>query len=211
MKVYEPVSEADSALAAHYDMSHEGAALKDVSGNGNDATLYNTENGDFAVYGEEEVLQFNNEQYATIPSGVIDDASSFTVQAVVSAPTTSDNWVWCFGDGIGEWGAGNIGDYIFVSANSAQGSYNGTVLGAVKVGAENAGGESRMPVPNQQLGGGYTAVTLVSDGSTLTLYMDGVEVSVLEHDKDVSDVIPDGDILGYIGQSLYSPDRKADC
>ena len=208
LKVYEPVSEADSALAAHYDMSHDGTALKDISGNGNDAVLYNTEDDDFAVYGEEEVLQFNNEQYATIPSGVVDDASSFTVQALVSATTTSDNWVWCFGDGIGEWGAGNIGDYIFVSANSAQGSYNGTVLGAVKTGNEAQGGESRMPVPDQRLGGGYTAITLVSDGSTLTLYMDGVEVSVLEHGKDVSGVIPDGDILGYIGQSLYSPDRK---
>lgn len=188
---------------AHYDMSHEGTALKDISGEKNDATLYNTEDGDFAVYGNEEVLQFNNEQYATIPRGVIDDAASFTVQAVVSAPTTSDNWVWCFGDGIGEWGAGNIGDYIFVSANSAQSSYNGTVLGAVK-----ADGEARMPVPSQSLGGGYTAITLVSDERTLTLYMNGVEVSYLEHGKDVSEVIPDGDILGYIGQSLYSPDKK---
>ena len=188
---------------AHYDMSHEGTALKDISGEENDATLYNTEDGDFAVYGNEKVLQFNNEQYATIPRGVIDDAASFTVQAVVSAPTTSDNWVWCFGDGIGEWGAGNIGDYIFVSANSAQGRYNGTVLGAVK-----ADGEARMPVPSQRLGGGYTAITLVSDVTTLTLYMNGVKVSELEHGKDVSEVIPDGDILGYIGQSLYSPDKK---
>ncbi len=195
-------------LAAHYDMSHEGSVLKDISGNGNDATLYNTEDADFAAYGEEEVLQFNNEQYATIPSGVIDDAASFTVQAVVSAPTTGDNWLWCFGDGIGEWGAGNIGDYIFVSPNSGQGSYNGTVLAAVKVGSESAGGESRMPVPSGQLGGGYTTITLVSDGTTLTMYMDGVEVSILDHGKDVSSVIPDGDILGYIGQSLYSPDNK---
>ncbi len=205
------VEESDPAeeyLAAHYDMSHEGSALKDISGNGNDATLYNTEDTDFAAYGEEEVLQFNNEQYATIPSGVIGDAASFTVQAVVSAPTTSDNWLWCFGDGIGEWGAGNIGDYIFVSPNSGQSSYNGTVLAAVKVGSESAGGESRMPVPSEQLGGGYTAITLVSDGTTLTMYMDGVEVSTLEHGKDVSSVIPDGDILGYIGQSLYSPDKK---
>ena len=204
----EEVDPAEEYLAAHYDMSHEGSVLKDISGNGNDAALYDTEDTDFAAYGEEEVLQFNNEQYATIPSGVINDAASFTVQAVVSAPTTGDNWLWCFGDGIGEWGAGNIGDYIFVSPNSGQGSYNGTVLAAVKVGSESAGGESRMPVPSEQLGGGYTTITLVSDGTTLTMYMDGVEVSTLDHGKDVSSVIPDGDILGYIGQSLYSPDNK---
>ena len=204
----EETEPSEEYLAAHYDMSHEGSVLKDISGNGNNAALYDTEDTDFAAYGEEEVLQFNNEQYATIPSGVIDDAASFTVQAVVSAPTTGDNWLWCFGDGIGEWGAGNIGDYIFVSPNSGQGDYKGTVLSAVKVGSESAGGESRMPVPTEQLGGGYTTITLVSDGTTLTMYMDGVEVSTLEHGKDVSSVIPDGDILGYIGQSLYSPDNK---
>lgn len=204
----EEVDPTEEYLAAHYDMSHEDKALKDISGNGNDATLYDTEDSDFAVYGEEEVLQFNNAQYAAIPSGVISDASSFTVQAVVSAPTTGDNWLWCFGDGIGEWGEGNIGDYIFVSPNSGQNNYNGTVLSAVKVGSESEGGESRMPVPTKQLGGGYTTITLVSDGTTLTMYMDGEKVSELDHGKDVSSVIPDGDILGYIGQSLYSPDDK---
>ncbi len=199
---------ADVQAAAHYDMSHEGAVLKDISGNGNDAALYDTADADFAVYGEEEVLQFNNKQYATIPAGVIDDAASFTVQAVVSAPTAGDNWLWCFGDGIGKWGEGTIGDYIFVSPNSGQNGYTATVLSAVKVGSESAGGESRMPAPEEQLGGGYTTITLVSDGTTLTMYMDGKEVSTLNHGKDVSSVIPDGDILGYIGQSLYSPDKK---
>ena len=193
---------------AHYDMSHEGDVLTDISGNGNDATLYDTADSDFAVYGDEEVLQFNNEQYATIPSGVIDDAAAFTVQAVVSAPTTADNWVWCIGDGIGQWGDGKISDYIFMSANSGQSGYVDSVLAAVKVGSEASGGESRMPVPDSKLSGGYTTVTIVSDGGTLTMYMDGKKVSELKHDKDLSNMIPDGDILGYIGQSLYEPDRK---
>lgn len=208
LKIYEPAPAAEAGLAAHYDMSHEGNLLKDISGKGNDATLYNTEDTDFAVYGDEEVLQFNNEQYATIPSGVIDDASAFTIQAVVNAPTTADNWVWCIGDGIGEWGAGNISDYIFMSANSGQDKYGGSVLAAVKVGSESSGGESRMPVPDSKLDSGYTAVTLVSDGSTMTMYMNGEKVSQLSHDKDLSNMIPDGDILGYIGQSLYSSDKK---
>ena len=202
------VNKAGLKADTHYDMSHKGNLLTDISGNGHDAILHNTEDSDFAVYGDEEVLQFNNEQYATIPSGVIDDAANFTVQAVVSAPTTADNWVWCIGDGIGQWGDGRISDYIFMSANSGQGGYAESVLAAVKVGSESSGGESRMPVPDSKLAGGYTTVTIVSDGGTLTMYMDGKKVSELEHGKDLSNMIPDGDILGYIGQSLYEPDKK---
>lgn len=207
IKVYEPESAVVANLKAHYDMSHDGSSLTDISGKGNDATLYDTADTDFAVYGDEEVLQFNNKQYAVIPSGVVTDASSFTVQAVVSTPTQSDNWIWCFGDGIGQWGANNISDYIFVSPNSSQ-LASDKILGAIKVGSEAAGGEKRMPTPSTNLETGYNTITLVSDGTTLTMYLNGTAVSTLDHGYDTSSIIPDGDILGYIGQSLYSPDKK---
>ena len=202
-------SSEENTMKAHYDMSHNGSSLTDISGNGNNATLYDTSDADFGVYEGEEVLQFNNKQYATLPKGIITDGGSFTVQAVVSAPTQGDNWVWCIGDGIGTWGDNNVGNHIFMSANSSQGNYGGSVLGAVMVGKVQGGGEARMPVPSQKLGSGYTTITMVSDGQTLIMYMDGKEVSRLEgHGKDVSQIIPDGDILGYIGRSLYSPDKK---
>lgn len=209
LKVYgSEVVEIEEGVAAHYDMSYENGSLKDISGNGKNAVLHETEETDFAVYGEETVMQFNNKQWAELPSGLTGENGTFTVQATFSAPTSGDNWLWCFGKDIGQWGAGNIGDYIFVSPNSSQGNYKGSVLGAIKVGRENQGGESRMPVPTKSLGTGYTTVTLVSDGTTLTMYMDGELVSELTHGKDVNSVIPDGDILGYIGQSLYSADKK---
>ena len=45
---------------AHYDMSHSGNQLLDVSGNDNHATLYNTVDGNFSTYGDTNVLHFAN-------------------------------------------------------------------------------------------------------------------------------------------------------
>ena len=50
--------QSQSDLAVHYDMTHEGEYLKDVSGNNHDAKMYNIEDTDFQdVYGD-AVLKF---------------------------------------------------------------------------------------------------------------------------------------------------------
>ena len=46
------------APTAHYDMSHSGSALLDVSGNGRNATLSGLTDASFADAGGDEVLRF---------------------------------------------------------------------------------------------------------------------------------------------------------
>ena len=47
---------------------------------------------------------------------------------------------------------------------------------------------------------------MVGEDNTLTLYLDGEEVASVEHSYFMSDVVPKGDVLGYIGKSLWEPD-----
>ena len=53
---------------------------------------------------------------------------------------------------------------------------------------------------------GYGTVTLTGEGGNLKLYLDGQLVSTTSQDKTIQDVLPDGDLFGYIGKSLYEPD-----
>lgn len=59
-------------VTAHYDMSHNGDQLLDVSGNHRDAKLYDTANSDFKSSGNTNILQFKGSQYAELPPGPCD-------------------------------------------------------------------------------------------------------------------------------------------
>ena len=193
---------------AHYDMSHSGNQLLDVSGNDNHATLYNTVDGNFSTYGDTNVLHFANKQYATLPQGLIGESDNdCAVEITLSVDGgNSAQWAWVIGDGVGNWGDGRIGNYLFVGPKSNQGSYAGKTLTGIKVGNEAAGGEKRSSVPNVGWSDGYHTLTVVSEDQTVTTYLDGVAISTIDHDYNLADVIPDGDVLGYIGKSLYAPD-----
>lgn len=193
---------------AHYDMSHSGNQLLDVSGNDNHATLYNTVDGNFSTYGDTNVLHFANKQYATLPQGLISETDNdCAVEITLSVDGgNSAQWAWVIGDGVGNWGDGSIGNYLFVGPKSNQGSYAGKTLTGIKVGNEAAGGEKRSSVLNVGWSDGYHTLTVVSEDQTVTTYLDGVAISTIDHDYNLADVIPDGDVLGYIGKSLYTLD-----
>ena len=111
-------------MTAHYDMSHSGDQLTDVSGNNRHATLHDTADGDFKAGEGVNVLQFADKQYADLPQGLVTDADNdFTVEITLSAPTQGNYWAWVLGQGVGTWGSHNIGDYIFMGPKSGQGGY----------------------------------------------------------------------------------------
>ncbi len=208
-----PVSESTVEAAdlpkptAHYDMSHNGNQLLDVSGNGRNATLYSTVDGDFKSSGDTNILQFANKQYAELPQGLVtDDDNNFTVEVTLSAQNQGDYWAWVLGQGVGSYGDGQIGDYVFMGPKSAQKGYEGKILSGIKVGRENEGAEKRMPASSKSLGADYETITLVSEGQTITVYLDGEQVSQGTHEYSIKSVIPDTGTIGYIGKSLYAPD-----
>ena len=192
---------------AHYDMSHSGSQLTDISGNNRHATLHATADADFKSGGGVDILQFVNKQYADLPKGLVTDTDNdFTVEITLSAKSQGNYWAWVLGQGVGTWGSHNIGDYFFMGPKSAQSGYQGKILSGIKVGDESAGAEKRFPASSKELGAGYNTVTVVSDDNTVSIYLDGEKVSEGTHDYSIKTIIPDSGIIGYIGKSLYAPD-----
>lgn len=194
------------APSAHYDMSHSGAQLLDVSGNARHATLSGLGDGSFANAGGDDVLRFKADGYAALPKGLITGADNdFTVEYTVSTQTAGNSFGWVIGDGVGPWNTTQLGNHIFLSPRSAQGGYTNQVLAAIRVKTDGNNGESRMPAGGG-LNAGFTTLTMVGSGNTLTLFRDGTQISTLTHTRSLSSIIPSGNVLGYLGRSLYQGD-----
>ncbi|WP_345800328.1 immunoglobulin-like domain-containing protein [Microbacterium sp. AZCO] len=194
------------APSAHYDMSHSGTSLLDVSGNGRNATLTSLTDSSFVKVGaNDDVLRFKADGYASLPKGLVTGTDNdFTVEYTVTTQTAANHFGWVIGDGVGPWNTTTLGNHVFLSPDSAQAGYTNQVLAAIRVkGTDN--GESRMPAGGG-LNPGFTTLTMVGSGNTLTLYRDGAVISTLTHTKSMSSIIPSGNVLGYLGRSLYQGD-----
>lgn len=194
------------APTAHYDMSHEGTSLLDVSGNGRDAALTGFTDASFVDAAGDDVLRFQADGYAALPQGLITAADNdFTVEYTVSTQTSANHFGWVIGDGVGPWNTTQLGNHIFLSPRSAQGGYTDQVLAAIRVKTGSDNGETRLPAGGG-LNPGFTTLTMVGQGDTLTLYRDGAVISSLTHTRSLGSIIPSGDVLGYLGRSLYQGD-----
>lgn len=199
---------------AHYDMSHTGNQLTDVSGNNRHATLYGTSDSDFKTGGDTTILQFEDngndpdvpEQYAELPQGLVTGTdNNFTVEITLSTSTKAAQWAWCIGQGVGTWEGNDVGNYVFVNPMGRVGDREGEILAGIKVGAPQTD-EIRLPSPSKNLGAGYGTITLVGQDDKLTLYLDGEVIAEGTHSYKMSDIVPEGNVLGYIGKSLWEPD-----
>ncbi|ACU83992.1 hypothetical protein Bfae_01100 [Brachybacterium faecium DSM 4810] len=192
---------------AHYDMSHSGDILLDASGNGRDATLTGAEESSFVTAGEDEVLRFRDDVYASLPQGLVSgDDDDFAVELTVSSQSDRDQFGWVIGDGIGSWNSPELGDHLFVNPRSSQSGFDGQVLAGLRAKTGEDNGELRLPAGGG-IGDGVATITLVGEGGELTLFLDGEEVSSLAHEHRLADIVPSGDVLGYLGRSLYSGDQ----
>lgn len=194
------------APTAHYDMSHSGTALLDVSGNGLDATLTGFTDDSFVDAGGDDVLRFKGDGYASLPQGLITAAdNAFTVEYTVSAQHAANQFGWVIGDGIGAWNTTQLGNHVFVNPRSGESAYSGQVLSGIRVKTGSSNGEVRLPAGGG-VNAGFTTLTMVGEGDTLTLYRDGEVISSTTHDYALSSIIPTGATLGYLGRSLYNGD-----
>lgn len=189
---------------ANYDMSHDGDTLKDTSGNDNHATLHGTSEESFLPEASADVLNFTGDEYAELPSGIItNETEEFTVELTVAGVEQRDQFAWVLGDGIGKWNTTDLGNYVFVNPSSGE---NGEAFGAIRVKEGDDNGEDRMDWAGNVSPGMFSVLTLVGEDGKLTLYIDGEERSVLNHDKSLEDIVPDGDVAGYLGRSQYEED-----
>lgn len=194
------------APTAHYDMSHSGTQLLDVSGNGLNATLTGLADSSFADAGGDAVLRFRNNGYASLPKGLVTGTDNdFTVEYTVSTQTAANQFGWVIGDGVGAWNTTQLGNHVFVNPRSGESAYSNAVLSGIRVKSGTSNGEVRLP-NGGGLNPGFTTLTLVGSGNALTLYRDGVQISTTTHAYAMSSIIPSGTVLGYLGRSLYTGD-----
>jgi len=194
------------AVTAHYDMSHSGSQLLDVSGNGRNATMTGLADASFVDAGGDAVLRFEKDGYAALPQGLVTGSDNdFTVEYTVSTQTAANQFGWVIGDGIGAWNTTALGNYVFVNPRSGEGAYSNAVLSGIRVKTGSGNGEIRLP-NGGGLNPGFTTLTLVGSGDALTLYRDGEQVSTGTHTYAMSSIVPSGSTLGYLGRSLYSAD-----
>ncbi|WP_188043643.1 immunoglobulin-like domain-containing protein [Changpingibacter yushuensis] len=201
------VSAESPSPTAHYDMSHSGTTLTDVSGNSRNATLVNLNDSSFGAYGGDDVLSFKANGYAALPQGLVTAADNdFTVEMTLQSTTASATMGWVIGDGVGSWNTTQLGNHVFMAPVSNQSGYSNGILTAIRVKSGTANGETRVPSGGAKLNSGFSTVTVTSSGNTISVYVDGVLATSGTHTYSLSSIIPSGDILGYIGRSLYSGD-----
>ncbi len=194
------------APTAHYDMSHTGTTLLDVSGNGRDATLTGFTDDSFVDADGDDVLRFKNDGYASLPQGLVTSTDNdFTVEYTVATQTSANQFGWVIGNGVGAWNTTALGNHVFVNPRSGESAYSAQVLSGIRVKTGTSNGEVRLPAGGG-LNAGFTTLTLVGSGSTLTLYRDGQVISTTTHSYNLSSIVPASGTLGYLGRSLYTGD-----
>ena len=199
---------------AHYTMNHDGAKLLDESGNHHDGTLVNLSSSSFVDGASSHLLRFKHDGYVKLPKGLVTDQkndNAFTVEMTVQTTTHANQFSWVIGDGFGDWDTEQLGNYVFVNPASASGEndYNGGILSGIRVYDKKtkANGEMRIPSAGQlSEDGTFSTVTMTSKDNRLTVYVNGIEKSHLDHPYSLKDIIPTGDVCGYLGKSLYKSD-----
>ncbi|MBW8762527.1 MAG: hypothetical protein JF592_08065 [Microbacterium sp.] len=191
---------------AHYDMSHAGTTLLDVSGNGRNATLTGFTDASFVDTGDDAVLRFKNDGYAALPQGLVTGADNdFTVEYTVATQTAANQFGWVLGNGVGAWNTTALGNHVFVNPRSGESAYSNQVLSGIRVKTGTSNGEVRLPAGGG-LNPGFTTLTMVGSGNALTLYRDGQIISTVTHTYNLSSIVPASGALGYLGRSLYAGD-----
>ncbi|MFK4850051.1 immunoglobulin-like domain-containing protein [Microbacterium sp. ZW T6_19] len=191
---------------AHYDMSHAGTTLLDVSGNGRNATLTGFTDASFVDAGDDAVLRFKNDGYAALPQGLVTGADNdFTVEYTVATQTAANQFGWVLGNGVGAWNTTALGNHVFVNPRSGESAYSNQVLSGIRVKTGTSNGEVRLPAGGG-LNPGFTTLTMVGSGNALTLYRDGQIISTVTHTYNLSSIVPASGALGYLGRSLYAGD-----
>ncbi len=187
-------------LAVHYDMTHEGGYLKDISGNGNDAKLYNISDSDFHEEYGDASLKFpgTDQSYAELPVSIKDKLNykdAFTIEMMLKPDSVQFQFLWTIGTGYQT-------DYLFFNPRLGGGSIN------VAIKTTAAGREDAIPgVGNVQLSlEEYSLVTVTSEGNTLKLYVNGEFIGELAHSHNLDTIFAGNDkgVLGYLAKSNWN-------
>ncbi len=186
------------SLALHYDMSHHGDMLFDMSGRGNHGVMHNISDNDFYKNGDDDILALpgTDGSYVEIPLSTAKDIkykNGFSVEMTFMPKTAQHQFLWTLGTGYQT-------DYLRINpANVYNGSFESTIKTSA-VGHENTIGRTK------KLNADEMSVTTVTfDGTYLRVYANGEFLGELENGHDLDAIFSGNgkDILGYIAKSNW--------
>jgi hypothetical protein len=180
----------DTDLKAWYKFEEtSGASAADASGYGNTGTVYGGAAWTTGQTGNAVDLDGTND-YIALPAGVVSDADTITVAAWVNLDTVR-NWTRIF-----DFGSGTSTSMFLTPKNGA----NGKIRFAIKNNNSSEQiieGQSALPT------GGWHHVAVTLNGSTGTLYVDGVQAG-----SNTSMTLKPSDLgattQNWIGRSQYA-------
>lgn len=205
--VYEAVFERTGItysknLVADYEMSYGngGILVNRASGVGRlDAKLVGITASDFTKDGKDSVLKLTGDatKYVELPMGLLGDNETFTIETTVKSTVKAYHWLYSIGSIV------DAKNYIFLNPMSP----DGTMLSAIK---DNTT-ETRIlnDVPASADMNGYNTITLTYDAGKIHIYVNGELAGSADTAYSLSGIIENGttgDVLGYIGKSLYASD-----
>lgn len=184
-------------LAWYVFNDRSSQTVKDVSDNGNDATLVNSG----AKILEDNVLSLNanneNDSYLQLPSGILSGANEFTFASWVKIGENR-SWARLF-----DFGMSSTNGYMFTVP------YTGTSQFRYAITSTTSSGEQQLNAPGLTVGE-WIHVAVRQSSSTVTIYYNGEPVSSRTITLTPASTIKDA-VNCYIGKSQYAdPYLKAE-
>ncbi|RBP97825.1 hypothetical protein CRD60_04345 [Bifidobacterium aemilianum] len=176
-----------SGPIATYDFEDAATPGKDTTGQGHDLTLVGSPTIKASDRGPGKVLQLDGGgQYAAFPRGLFDRRDKLTVEMDVTSQKSGNLFTFAFGQ--------DSTRYYFMRYrdNGELGSHMST-----------SSWQSEETADAVLTGGDWRRMTIVLDGATMCLYVDGTKVA--ENDSMANRVTNLGtNLLAYLGKSFYN-------
>ncbi|WP_152631131.1 family 43 glycosylhydrolase [Agreia bicolorata] len=184
-----PVNEDGEIL--RYDFENgQGATLKDVSGNGQDATITGG-----ASWGDGTLTFDGSDDYVKLPDNLLAGVTDVTVEADVWIDSAQSGNYFIYGLGNTVAGAGN--GYLFTTGNAYRTSLatgNWTTEQTVSQGSDLPRGK-------------WAHLVYTLKGSTATIYLDGVAVASGTVTNEPGDIGGGITTANHLGRSNYTADN----
>lgn len=188
----EPVPANEDGEIVRYDFAGSaGSTLSDVSGNGLDATV---EGG--ATFSDGALQLDGGDDYVKLPDDLLAGVTDVTVEAEVWIDPTQANPYFIYGLGNTTGGAGD--GYLFSTGNAYRTS----------LATGNWSTEQTVSQGKDLTRGRWAKLTYTLQGTTATIYLDGIAVGTGTVTADPGDIGGGWTSANYLGRSNYDADNR---
>ena len=194
----------ETTLPAKYDFdSVDGTTVKDITGNGNDATLH----GDYEIRDGQLYLpggKYGSDAgYVELPTGMFDNQNTLTISLWLKNETGAGNYAGMFFGTTETLPTG----YWLLNPSNPSGNYKSVITNSYNSGAPYNTEYGFSPtvasngITGPQTDDQWAMYTTVIQPGSITAYYNGVKLGTVETDRNVSDF--GEDLVAYIGKSSY--------